>query len=242
MSSQKAIEVVIFDWGGTLTPWADIDVLDSWRAYSRVVRPDDAESLAQTLAKAEVARWAEQRRTAGHAGTGRLDQLLSEHGIDTESEVHRYALAAYDQWWTPYTLSDPQAAPLMLALRERGLRIGVLSNTQWPVGVHDAVLVRDGLQHLIDGAVYTSELRVGKPHPDAFRAALDSVGVESPASAVFVGDRPYDDVHGAQMFGMRAILLAHGGIAASELVAVETEPDAVVSELADVLGVIDSWL
>ena len=69
------------------------------------------------------------------------------------------------------------------------IRIGVLSNTLWPRTHHEAVFARDGLLELIDGAVYSSELPVGKPHEDAFVAALRAVGVDDPARAVFVGDR-----------------------------------------------------
>ncbi len=30
-----AVEAVIFDWGGTLTPWHTIDIRAVWRAYAR---------------------------------------------------------------------------------------------------------------------------------------------------------------------------------------------------------------
>ena len=53
----------------------------------------------------------------------------------------------------------------------------------------------------IDGAVYTSEIPWTKPHPEAFRAALAPSAWPSPARAVFVGDRPFDDIHGAKSVG-----------------------------------------
>ena len=242
MTGRVSLDAVIFDWGGTLTPWDSIDPVDPWRAYTSLYCPADPEPLARLIAEVEGERWAAQRRSAGHLGTGPLDDLLAHCGVDTASTAHQEALLAYVQWWEPLTVADSQAAPLLVALRQRGLLIGVLSNTQWPVGFHDDVLVRDGLRHLIDGAVFSSELPVGKPHPDAFHAALSSLGLDDPARAVFVGDRPYDDVHGAQSVGMRAILLQHGNLDATELVDVDGEPDAVVGELADVLDVIDGWL
>ena len=66
---------------------------------------------------------------------------------------------------------------------------------------------RDGVLDLIDGAVYTSEIDWTKPHPEAFRAAMTAVGATDPARCVFVGDRPFDDVHGAKSAGMRAVLV-----------------------------------
>jgi putative hydrolase of the HAD superfamily len=103
------------------------------------------------------------------------------------------------------------------------------------------VFARDGLLHLIDGAVYTSETPVGKPHADAFHAALAAVGVSDPARAVFVGDRPWDDIHGAQSVGMRAILVPHSDIPEHQQVPVDVTPDAVVARLGDVLHVVRRW-
>ncbi len=33
------IDAVIFDWGGTLTPWHAIDQLQGWRSYADVLHP-----------------------------------------------------------------------------------------------------------------------------------------------------------------------------------------------------------
>ena len=235
------VEAVIFDWGGTLTPWHPIDPIDPWLAYARVAAPTRAAVVAESLCSAEEARWTRQRNTAGLHGTGPLAELFAECGVDTDDPRHAAALAAYLDWWTPHTYADPDAPELLQALRDRGIRVGVLSNTQWPAGHHDQVLARDGLRHLIDGAVYSSELPVGKPHGDAFRAALDAVNVDDAWRAVFVGDRPYDDVHGAQEAGMRAILLTHPHHRQDELIPVTTEPDAVVNRLGDVLAIVDEW-
>ena len=86
-------------------------------------------------------------------------------------------------------------------LRERGLRIGLLSNTHWPRAFLERFLERDGLAGLIDVRLYTSEMPFQKPHPTAFRAALDALEVDDPSTAVFVGDRPWDDISGASGVG-----------------------------------------
>jgi putative hydrolase of the HAD superfamily len=89
--------------------------------------------------------------------------------------------------------------------------------------------------------VYTSEITRTKPHPEAFHAALDAVGVTDPARAVFVGDRPFDDIHGAAQVGMRTILIPHSEIPTEQHGPVTGEPDAVVQRLAEVLDVVDNW-
>jgi putative hydrolase of the HAD superfamily len=232
---------VVFDWGGTLTPWHDVDLTAAWYAYTSVYDPRRAASLAAELFSAEIERWQAQHHSAGTSGAGRLDQVLLDCGIDITSGRHHAAMAAYLEFWDPHTHADPQAVPLLAALRSRGIRVGVLSNTLWPRSHHEAVFERDGLLHLIDGAVYSSELPVGKPHQDAFITALDAVGVADPTRAVFVGDRLWDDVHGAHQVGMRAILVPHSDIPSDQLGPVEGNPDAVVHDLIEVLDHVDRW-
>jgi hypothetical protein len=49
------------------------------------------------------------------------------------------------------------------------------------------VFARDGVLHLIDGSVYSSEIEHAKPHPEAFAAALRAVDVDDPAQAYGTG-------------------------------------------------------
>ena len=237
-----AVEAVVFDWGGTLTPWHSLDLVAQWYPYAQVYDPAGAAELARRLFDAEESLWRRQRETGGAAGTGHLDHVFAQAGIDTGSWRHVEAMEAYLEAWDPHTYADPDARPLLEALRADGLRVGVLSNTMWPRQQHEAVFARDGLLDLIDGAVYTSETPVGKPHADAFHAALAAVGVTDPARAVFVGDRPWDDIHGAQAVGMRAILVPHSEIPEHQQVPVEVTPDAVVARLGDVLHVVRGWV
>lgn len=236
------IDAVIFDWGGTLTPWHDVDLVAAWYAYTCVYEPERAAALARELYAAEIERWQAQHNSAGANGAGALEQVLRGCGIDLASPRHELAMAAYLRAWDPHTLADPEAAPVLRGLRERGIRVGVLSNTLWPREHHEAVFARDGLLDLIDAAVYSSELPVGKPHEEAFGAALRAVGVTDPARAVFVGDRPWDDVHGAQQVGMRAILVPHSDIPDDQRGPVEGRPDAVVHSLIEVLDHVDRWV
>lgn len=222
------IRSVIFDWGGTLTPWHTLDTLDAW--LTTVDDPD----LAARLHAAEGAVWI---RARDEHRSGTLDEVFATAGV-TPTEV---MLAAHHDWWEPHTFLDPDAPALFAALRERGIKIGVLSNTIWPRSVHERIFDRDGALGFIDGAVYSSEIAWTKPHAEAFHAALAAVGVDDPSAAVFVGDRVFDDIHGAKSVGMRAILIPHSVIPAEQLGPVTGEPDAVVQRLGDVLAVIDSW-
>ena len=127
------------------------------------------------------------------------------------------------------------------ALREQGIKVGVLSNTIWPRAWHEGFFERDGVRHLIDGDVYTSELPWTKPSPRAFAAAMEAVGATDPARCVYVGDRLFDDVWGAQNAGLRAIHVPHSTIPSTQVGHTEGTPDAVVSRLSEIPEVIRAW-
>lgn len=233
-----AVDAVVFDWGGTLTPWHAIDLREQWRAYGAVYDPRRADELAVLLLEAEDACWRAGRR---HQRSATLDEVFLGVGIEPRGERHLAALAAYQDYWQPHTLADPDAVATLEGLRERGVRVGVLSNTLWTREHHESVFARDGLLDLIDGAVYSSEIPYTKPHPEAFLAAMRAVGVDDPSRTVFVGDRPFEDIHGAREVGMKAVLVPHSAIPQDQRGHVEGEPDAVVQRLVEVLDVVDSW-
>jgi putative hydrolase of the HAD superfamily len=162
-----------------------------------------------------------------------LAQVMDRAGVAPTDGL----LADYYLHWDPHTLTDPAAAAVLRELHRRGIKVGVLSNTMWPRSAHERVFVRDEVLDLIDGAVYSSEIPWTKPHPEAFRAAMAAVGVDDPAVCVFVGDRPYDDIHGAKSAGLRAVFIPHSEVPAYPA----AEPDAVITSLTELLPLLDRW-
>lgn len=234
---RAGLEAVLFDWGGTLTPWHTIDLREQWGFYTAVYDPDHADELAAHLADAEVGLWS---RARDHRRSATFDELLAGAGIDVASPHHEAALAAYNAGWEPHTLLDPDVPALLRALRDLGLRLGVLSNTLWTRAFHEQVFARDGVLELFDAAVYSSEVPWTKPHPEAFLSAMRAVGVHDPVRCVFVGDRPHDDILGAREVGMRAVLVPHSDIPLDQQ-GPAGRPDAVVPRLRDLLPVVRAW-
>jgi putative hydrolase of the HAD superfamily len=226
-----SVRAVIFDWGGTLTPWHHVDQGQLWReACAPHFDPARAGAVAAAVHAAETELW--DLADAGQR-SATLSGVFERAGITPTDEL----LASYVLAWEPHTITDPQAAPLLRFLRGRGIRTGVLSNTFWPRGWHEEIFRRDGILDLIDGAVYTSEIDWNKPHPAAFEAAMAAVGVTDPAACVYVGDRPLNDIHGAQQAGMRAVLVPHSTVPSFPA----AKPDAVITRLADLAPLIASW-
>ena len=267
--SPRTVRAVIFDWGGTLTPWHDVDLGEQWRVFAREIHQVPggsvgvpasdlaaahdlaashdlaaghnlaaaAHELADRLLQVESAAWSQGRTIHSSA---HLDHIFAEVGLDPAHDRHLRALAAYRAFWEPHTVTDPQVAPLWTALRERGIKVGVLSNTIWSGEYHREIFARDGVLDLIDGDVYSSEIPHVKPHPGAFATALAALDAEA-ADAVYVGDRLFEDVQGSQRAGMRAIWIPHSDIPAEQQVPVDVTPDAIAHELLDILDILDTW-
>lgn len=226
-----AVRAAIFDWGGTLTSWRTIDLEALWYDVCSPHFPvGRARNIARAICAAERDLWQVTERSARSAT---LAQVFRRAGVTPTPEF----LATYFTAWDPHTLTRPDAGPVFQELRGRGIKVGVLSNTMWPRHAHERIFVRDNVFALIDGAVYSSEIPWAKPHPEAFRAAMAAVGEDDPAACVFVGDRPYDDVHGAKGVGMRAVLVPNREVPPFD----DAEPDAVISRLSEILPLVDAW-
>ena len=238
MSTQTGtrIEAVIFDWGGTLTAWHDIDFHAESLALAAAVTasPDPEDDLHVHAGKlhaagAEVWGWSrDEQRSATVA------DLFEVAGLGHDPE----RLTAYREFWEPHTLTDPQAGPLFDRLHAAGIKVGVLSNTIWPREWHRSWFERDGVLDRIDADVYTSEIPWTKPSPKAFEAAMKAVGAEHPSGCVYVGDRLFDDVWGARNAGMKAIHIPHSTIPIEQVGHTEGVPDAVAHELAEIPGIV----
>jgi putative hydrolase of the HAD superfamily len=223
------IEAVIFDWGGTLTRWHDVDFhAESLALAQAVVNADhDPDEITARLHAAGDVVWG---RSRDHQQSATIGDLFTEAGLDHDPEL----LSAYYDFWEPHTATDPECRDMFAELHAMGLKIGVLSNTIWPRAWHVKFFQRDGVHDLIDGDVYTSEIPWTKPSPMAFEAAMAAVGATDPARCVYVGDRLFDDIWGAHNAGLKAIHIPLSTIPANQIGHTEGTPDAVVHSLAEI--------
>ncbi|MBI2765681.1 MAG: HAD family hydrolase [Chloroflexi bacterium] len=238
------LRAIVFDLGGTLVQWPDWEE-DSPRrwglAHDHLVAMEGGhwparEAFVAAMRGAEVEHWrrVETEHWSGPPAGLVLDGFRRLHISPFDAEVMTvldgYALAV-DGWAEVF----PDAVASLTALRGRGLKIGLLSNTWWAAAWHNADLAVHGLQPLIDELVYTSDLTHSKPHPAVFREAARRLGV-SPEECLMVGDRPIDDIRGAISAGMLAVWRQnnHGHPSPEDFA-----PSATIAELADLPGLIE---
>ncbi len=128
------------------------------------------------------------------------------------------------------------AAEALWALRERGVRIGLISNTgRTPGRVLRIILQRAGLLEHFDGLTFSDEAGIRKPDPRIFRWTLNKLGAR-PEAAAHVGDDVTADVGGAQGAGLRAVYLTNGAAAPPGL-----RPDATIERFADLLPALECF-
>ncbi len=105
--------------------------------------------------------------------------------------------------WNLYSLVPEGLTAALVALRARGVRTAVISNSE---GMLAGLLERLGLMPGLDRIFDSGLVGVEKPDPRIFHAALEAFGT-SPDRALHLGDTYATDVVGARNAGIRAALI-----------------------------------
>jgi putative hydrolase of the HAD superfamily len=99
--------------------------------------------------------------------------------------------------------ADPEAQPTLLRLKNRGLKLAVISNFDYRLY---RILDGLGLSAHFDSITISSEAGYAKPSPELFKAALKQHAVTA-AEALHVGDSEHLDLAGAAAAGIAAVLI-----------------------------------
>ena len=201
-----ALRAVFLDAGNTLVS-LDYEVIASrLGAFGHAVAPERVR-LAEQGARVRL-----DVHLGPTASTETVDvfrlyvrYLLDGLGIAWEGPVERLAddlrgaKPPYGLWSVPV----PEAPAVLTALRARGLRLAVVSNSNGTVAdLFRAIGLAEHVHAIVDSGV----VGVEKPDPRIFAHAAAALGVR-PDEAVHVGDLYSVDVLGARAAGCRAILL-----------------------------------
>lgn len=137
-----------------------------------------------------------------------LPVLLPELGVrhPTEALLLRLLETVHEShaYWSMY----PETLPVLLELRNRGLRLGVVSNWAPSLGR----FVREfELDSFFEVVVSSGAAGLAKPDPHIFHQALKRMGVK-PEEAIHCGPSLPEDVTGALRAGMIPVWLNRTGI------------------------------
>ncbi|WP_101254349.1 HAD family hydrolase [Streptomyces barkulensis] len=223
---------VLFDLAGTLTvslPPMDPD--EPWRCYAETVTGESTEEQVKRLREAEMQAF---RACRDEQRSFTFERILELAGVPWTPD----GVAAYRRTWEPYTRIPQETAAVLSALSLAGLAMGLLSNTVWPAAWHREMLARDGVDHFFACTVFSSELAVAKPHPEAFRALLARLGGPAPQECLFVGDRMFEDIAGATAVGMKTALLPHDSVHQQHLLTASCEPTYRIESIDELLEIV----
>jgi HAD superfamily hydrolase (TIGR01509 family) len=109
-----------------------------------------------------------------------------------------YALTVSAESWEAF----PDTLPTLKAVRDRGLRVGIVSDTGFDLR---PAMDQLGLSPFLDTVVMSFEQGICKPAVEPFRTACDQLHVD-PERTLMVGDNPLTD-SGAVAAGLYVFLL-----------------------------------
>ena len=191
---------VVFDFYGTLAPGRSV-------AAQRTARTAQAEALGVDPAHFDdelTATVDERFRGAGADVAGSLRWLAHRLGADPSASAVSAAAAVRLAGERAFGEPRPEAVAVLSALRERGLRIGVVSDCSAELPVYFPQLP---IAPLVDAAVFSFVTGHRKPEPENYLACCAELDVE-PGDCVYVGDGGSNELVGARAVGMRAVHLA----------------------------------
>jgi putative hydrolase of the HAD superfamily len=133
----------------------------------------------------------------------RIYDLAIDLSLDIElKDIIRISNEAVNAW-QEYVPLDPEAVPVLNALKERKI-LALISNFDHPPHIY-SLLSKFKLKQYFDSIVISSEVGVKKPNPLIFASVLEQTNIE-PNDICYVGDT-IDDVHAAINAKMQAILI-----------------------------------
>jgi putative hydrolase of the HAD superfamily len=197
------IQAITFDVGGTLIePWPSVG-----EVYASVAAQYGFSVSAEKLNEQFRPAWG-RRRDFRHRRSD-WAKLVAETfgGLVPGGASDRFFDALYERFGLPdvwHVFDDVR--PTLHGLRERGLKLGIISN--WDERLRP-LLEQLNLAACFDALVISHEVGHLKPAATIFAETARKLAVQ-PAAVVHVGDSMTEDIEGATAAGMRALWLTRG--------------------------------
>lgn len=245
-----SIRAVVFDLGGTLEEISFNDA--SWREATRGLREMlrslnldpglELSELQRVVMAGMIAyrHWREQTLVELPPERVWTEYVFPDHGLPKA----RLAAAAEDltlYFENSYMTRSlrPEVPEVLAALRQRGLRLAVISNVISRRQVrHNLALY--GLEQYFNPIVTSAGLGIRKPHPKIFLEAARLMGLP-PAACMYVGDTISRDVAGARRAGYGLAIQIKSFLTDKSDRETDTEvPDAVIHDLREIIPLVTS--
>lgn len=213
------ISAVLFDMDDTLIDWSraegDIAAIEAEHmanVYHHLVDQDHTlppfRSFLDQFHIAMVHAWTEAKKSwAGVSFGTLLCDFLASCGLDTDQIDLNTVMQAYNWSVIPGVAPFEDTLPVLAQLKKEGYKIGLITNAMQPMWMRDIELRAFGILDYLDARLTSGDVGFMKPHPFIYWRALELLDVQ-PEEAVFVGDRPANDIAGANEAGLTSVLIS----------------------------------
>ena len=206
-SSEHRVKAVLFDLGGTLIRTTEIPYVMKKILKHRGINRS-LEEIIQARKEAEKGlNFRDLTKLLDEFWIQWNIQILSN--LQVKSNTRKLAKYIATHWWDYSNVTlYPDAEKTLPLLKERGLKIGLITNgLQSDV---NEILPKVGIQNFFDIIVVINTLRKMKPDVEVFHYALQKLKTV-PSEAIFIGDEMEADYKGAQNSGLTAYLIDRNG-------------------------------
>ncbi len=231
---------IFFDMDDTLLDTSG-GVEESWRVACQAFAPElgcDWDDLNRAIRAQAIAFWKDEAavehwRTRLHdARTFNVETALRERGWD-HSHARRISERYWDEQCSRMKLFE-DALDALDRIRSAGFRTGLITNG--PQDMQRWKIAKFDLARHFDVIVIEGEFGHGKPHPNVFRHAMETVR-SRPEESWHVGDNLYADIGGAQSAGIHAAWIHRDRLELKD--DSPCTPDRVIAHLPDLLEALE---
>lgn len=220
MRNNKRLKAVLFDLDDTLIDWSGRSM--AWPEFiapkianvhryltGEGHRPPPAELLGDLIH--EKTRFVWERAKESWAGATLAEALrlaFEEAGLPAGEINYQAVMRAYEWEPIPGVVPFDDTHDVLDAIREQGYKIGLITNAYQPMWFRDVELEAYRLLDYFDARITSGDTGFIKPHPAIYWRMLGLLDL-MPHEAIFVGDRPGNDILGAHNVNMLSVLMTH---------------------------------
>lgn len=209
------IRAVLFDLGDTLLNFGKISAAKIFAAgagstYEYLKSLDQPVGTFKwyfwkNLVSLRIQRWLSSLRRRDFDALALLRSAGIKRGIRLNQEQWRHLAWLWYEPLSKIGWAEPDAKETLAALKDSGLKLGIVSNTFVSRFSLEKHLEQLGILDFFTVRVYSYEFPFRKPDARIFRIAAERIG-EATENILYVGDRIDKDIKPAIRCGMLAVL------------------------------------
>lgn len=211
----KKIKAVLFDLGETLLNFGKVDATGLFRKGAKLSY-DFLQSCGQyvgsfgwycwrNLISIRICYWFSGITGNDFDSLALLKKIGTKAGIKLDEKQWRQLAWLWYEPLSEVGRAESDIVQTLTALKDSGLKLGILSNTFINGSSLEKHLGRFGMLDFFSVRLYSYQFDFRKPDTQIFKKAAEQIG-EMPEEIMFVGDRIDNDIKPALKVGMTTVL------------------------------------